>query len=282
MPTLNRDGVTIHYEEHGEGYPLLLFAPGGMDSRAEWWERMPFNPVAELSSRFRVIAMDQRNAGRSFAPLMAAGWAEYAADHLALLDHLGIQRTHIMGGCIGSSYCLGLIRAAGDRVSAAVLQNPIGLNERNRHLFQGAFDQAAAAAQTGGMNAVLAAARETPRFTENPPAGPWGMQATAAPAFAAELEGMDPDAYTALLRDYSERMFGGGFVGSVDEEFVRGCTTPLLILAGDDDFHPRETAERIAALAPNAELIYEWREPEIVAGTVERVRAFLERYTPES
>lgn len=280
MPSLSQAGVTIHYEERGEGYPLLLFAPGGMDSRAEWWERMPFNPAAEFSERFRVITMDQRNAGRSFAPLAAAGWAEYAADHVALLDHLGIRQTHIMGGCIGSSYCLGLIQAAGERVSAAVLQNPIGLNERNRHLFQGAFEQAAAAAEAGGLSAVVAAARENPRFTEHPPAGPWGMQAAVDQAFAAQLEHMDPAAYRALVHDYSERMFGGGFVGSVDEEFVRGCTTPLLILAGDDDFHPRKTAERIAALAPNAELIYEWREPEIVAGTVERVRAFLERHTP--
>jgi phosphomethylpyrimidine synthase len=40
-----------------------------------------------------------------------------------------------MGGCIGSSYCLGLIQAAPARISAAVLQNPIGLSADNRAAF---------------------------------------------------------------------------------------------------------------------------------------------------
>ena len=75
--------------------------------------RGQFDPTKEFASDFRVIGMDQRNAGQSRAPITAAdSWATYAADHVALLDHLQIKRTHIMGGCIGSSYCLGLLRAA--------------------------------------------------------------------------------------------------------------------------------------------------------------------------
>jgi len=81
-----------------------------MRSSIEFWHRSPFDPTVELASDFRVIAMDQRNAGASRAPVSAAdGWETYARDHLALLDHLGIVRCHLMGGCIGSSYCLGLI-----------------------------------------------------------------------------------------------------------------------------------------------------------------------------
>ena len=51
-----------------------------------------------------------------------------------------------MGGCIGSSYCLSLIKEAPDRVSAAVLQNPIGLHE-NREAFREMFDGWAKALQ---------------------------------------------------------------------------------------------------------------------------------------
>jgi pimeloyl-ACP methyl ester carboxylesterase len=49
-------------------------------------------------------------------------------NHLALMDHLGFKRFHTLGGCIGSSYCLKLCEIAAERVTAAVLQNPIGLH----------------------------------------------------------------------------------------------------------------------------------------------------------
>lgn len=140
MPWFERDDVRIQYEEHGQGRPVLLFAPGGMRSSIEFWSRAPWNPIAELGSSFRVIAMDQRNAGGSSAPVRAAdGWHSYTKDHIALLDHLGIERCSVLGGCIGSSFCLGLIETAPERVSAAVLQNPIGLYE-NRDAFYALFD----------------------------------------------------------------------------------------------------------------------------------------------
>jgi hypothetical protein len=57
-----------------------------------------------LASNFRVIAMDQRNAGASIGAIEADhGWHTYAAVHLALLDHLGTERCHLLGVCIGPS-----------------------------------------------------------------------------------------------------------------------------------------------------------------------------------
>ncbi len=139
MAIFERDDITLYYEDHGAGFPVLLFAPGGMRSAATFWEGSQFDPIAELSTRFRVIAMDQRNAGRSRAPVSADdGWHTYTADHIALLDHLGIERTHLLGGCIGGPYCLGLIQAAPERVASAVLQQSIGF-EDNRQLFYDMF-----------------------------------------------------------------------------------------------------------------------------------------------
>ena len=97
------------------------------------------DPTTVLAKHFRVIAMDQRNAGRSTAPIRATDdWGTYAADHIAVLDHLKIERAHIMGGCIGSSFCLRLCRDVPERISAAVLQNPIGL-AGNAHIFEESF-----------------------------------------------------------------------------------------------------------------------------------------------
>jgi pimeloyl-ACP methyl ester carboxylesterase len=239
VPDLIRDDVALHYEVFGEGYPLLLLAPGGMRSEIGYWQRQPFNPVAEFSAAFRVIAMDQRNAGLSRAGVRATdGWHTYAADQVALLDHLGVERCHIMGGCIGSSYCLGLIQAAPDRITAAVLQNPIGLSNGNRAEFYAMFDEWAAELQQAGR------------------------------AGSDELAGL------------RENMFGGDFVFCVTRDFVRALSTPLLVLAGADVFHPTETAREIAALAQRAELMLEWGTATAVPQTVARVRSFFQSQTP--
>ncbi len=99
MPALRRGETTIEYEVHGSGHPLLLLAPGGMRSATSFWGRAPFHPIPEFSGQYRVIAMDQRNAGRSRAPITAAdGWHSYADDQLALLDELEVERCHLHGG----------------------------------------------------------------------------------------------------------------------------------------------------------------------------------------
>jgi pimeloyl-ACP methyl ester carboxylesterase len=249
VPVLERNGTQIYYEVRGEGYPLLLFAPGGMNSVAQLWterpgapgERLPWiDPPAELSDGFQVVAMDQRNAGRSAAPVTSHdGWASYTADHLALMDHLKFDRVHVMGGCIGSSYCLSLCQAVPDRVSAAVLQNPIGLSADNRPLFLGMFD-----------------------------------------SWAADLGDRRGDVEAEALAEFRQSMFGGDFVFSVSRDFVSTCPVPLLVLAGNDEFHPRATAQEIAQLAPHAELVLEWTSPTHHEETLARIRAFLGAHTP--
>jgi len=140
MATFEHGDATIHYEEHGSGYPVLLIAPGGMRSSIGVWANAPWNPVEQLSTEFRVIAMDQRNAGLSTAPVSGSdGWHTYTADQLRLLDHLGIDRCHVAGMCIGGSYILGLLEAAPERFTAAVLFQPIGFDD-NRAAFLEMFD----------------------------------------------------------------------------------------------------------------------------------------------
>lgn len=239
MPVFERGDTRIQWWEAGEGFPVLLFAPGGMRSAADIWATSPFDPREALSESFRVISMDQRNAGGSTAPVTASdGWHSYTEDHLALLDHLGIERCHLMGGCIGSSYCLGVLQADASRVGAAVLQNPIGHHE-NQNLFYAMFDT-------------------------------WAD---------ALLEHRD-DVTAEALAPFRERMYGGDFTFNVDRDFVAGIETPLLILTGDDAYHPRPVAEEIASLSPNNEMILDWKSEQAAAAAAAEVRAFLERHTP--
>lgn len=140
MPYLRRGDASIYYEEYGSGYPILLLSPGSLLSTIDAWHHSPWDPTVELPSEFRVIAMDQRNSGRSRAPISARdNWDTFLADHIALLDHLGIQQAHLMGACIGVSFGLRLIEAQPERISAAVMQNPIGANSPRKE--SGGFDR---------------------------------------------------------------------------------------------------------------------------------------------
>ena len=239
MPTFERDDVSIHYIERGEGFPVLLFAPGGMRSAAGFWKNSPWNPVSELEDRYRVIAMDQRNAGKSRAPVRDGdGWHTYSEDHVALLDHLGIEQCHLIGGCIGGPYCFGVMQAAPGRVASAVLQQTIGASD-NRQAFYDMFD-----------------------------------------SWAEEIAADHPEASEDTWRSFRSRMYDGDFVFNVDRDFVRGCETPMLVLMGDDLYHPQVTSREVAALAPKAELVERWSEADVLGETVARVRSFLEAHTP--
>jgi pimeloyl-ACP methyl ester carboxylesterase len=240
MPIFEYERVALHYEEYGSGFPLLLLAPGGMRSNASFWQRAPFDPIKQLSDQFRVIAMDQRNAGRSSAPVTRGdGWHSYTADHLALLDHLGVARCHLLGGCIGGAFALALIAAAPQRVAAAVLQQPIGLTATNRQVFYQLFDD-----------------------------------------WRSEIASRHPSVDDASWQSFREGMYGSDFVFSVDREAVRNAAAPLLVLRGNDVYHPSEISREIVELAPQATLVPEWKEPEHTAEAVARVREFLRANTP--
>lgn len=216
-----RGDVSLHYEIHGDGFPILLFAPGGMRSAASFWRGSEWDPIAALSPHFMVIAMDQRNAGQSRAPVSADdGWQTYTSDHIALLDHLGIDRTHLMGGCIGGPYSFGVIQRAPERVASAVLQQSIGNDGNNCELFFEMFDQ-----------------------------------------WANPLKGSMPEVSADAWTRFRANMFDQPFLYNVSRDFVAGCETPLLVLMGSDPYHPESISREIAGLAPNAQLVERWKEP---------------------
>ena len=150
MPWLDIRNGSLYFETHGSGYPVLLFGPGFLSSRIERWRTNPArpgvaqdwrDPIADLSSRFRLIALDVRNAGQSRAGIGAGDdWNTYTAAHLALPDHLGVTHCHAMGACIGVSFALALAKARPGLVSALVLQNPIGLGGGNRAAIDAEFE----------------------------------------------------------------------------------------------------------------------------------------------
>ncbi len=240
MPHFAKGETTIYYEEHGSGFPLLAIAPGAMNSAIEIWSGATINPLDVYRQDFRIIAMDQRNAGRSTGPLEVGDpWGAYARDQLALLDHLGVDGFHILGACIGCSFALKLIEQAPRRVVTAVLEQPVGLTADNALLYDTMWRG-------------------------------WGDQLLLRRA------DMDPGEVEA----FGTRMFTGDFVLSVSRDFVRNCATPLLVLPGVDRYHPTATGGEIAELAREARLVEPWKDPEHVGPATAAVRDFLKAHTP--
>ena len=98
MPTANLGEVKIYYEEHGRGDPVLLVLPS-------WW---PCNTwkvavLPELSQRFRTIIFDCRGTGRSSRPDGGYTVSQFGRDSIALLEHLGISRCHVVGFALGGT-----------------------------------------------------------------------------------------------------------------------------------------------------------------------------------
>jgi aminoacrylate hydrolase len=91
------DGGRLHYEVVGSGPPLLLVP--GLSGRAEFWDPV----VPALAARFTVILHDHRGTGRSSIERIDYSIAQMTGDVIALLDHLGFDRAHLIGHSTGGA-----------------------------------------------------------------------------------------------------------------------------------------------------------------------------------
>jgi pimeloyl-ACP methyl ester carboxylesterase len=97
--------------------------------------------------------------------------------------------------------------------------------------------------------------------------------------WAKDLMQARPDVSPEALPEFRERMFGGDFVFGVSRDAVARSAVPLLVLRGNDIYHPAATSEEIVRLAPHAELVPEWKSTEELPRAVARVGAFLREHS---
>jgi pimeloyl-ACP methyl ester carboxylesterase len=249
MSLYEKGPVRIRYEEAGHGYPLLIIAGGGLNSTIAGLSGplSPYNPIEEFKGEYRTIAADLRNAntGESYGPLeIDRPWDSHTDDHLALMDHLGIDKFMVHGFCVGGPFIWNLLKRAPDRIVAAVLAQPSGSRPEVRDLFY-----------------------------DNNMKG-WGP----------ELVKRRPDISMDQVDKFLTRMYrtNPDFVFTVTRDFVRQCQTPVLILPDDIPAHPYAVAMESAMLAPKAEVsMFPWKEPkERIPLAVRQVRSFLRAHRP--
>lgn len=104
MPKVAVAGGEIHYEETGQGHPLIFVS--GLNGVGRYWR--PQVPV--FASRYRVITYDQRGTGESDRQQREFSVDQMTAELAGLMDGLGIAHAHIVGlstgGAIGQTLAI--------------------------------------------------------------------------------------------------------------------------------------------------------------------------------
>lgn len=115
MPTADVRNAQLHYSDDGDGFPVLLIH-GLAGDHSAWAPQ-----VTALRDRYRVVAFDNRGAGRSTQREEAVTTRSMAEDALALLDVLGVERAHVVGRSMGGAIGQHLALIAPERVHSLVL-----------------------------------------------------------------------------------------------------------------------------------------------------------------
>jgi pimeloyl-ACP methyl ester carboxylesterase len=225
MPPFDSGGVSLHYEVHGAGRPILL-VHGFASSFERNWKNTGW--VSFLTGHGRqVIGLDMRGHGGSEKPHRAEVYttAQMSADLLHLLDHLKIAQADLIGYSMGGGVVLRMAMDHPERARRLVVGGVADAIIRKHH------DPA--------VLQEIAAALES-RHPESI-ASPLGRQFRAF----AERTNNDLQALAVMMR-------GPGWPGDLDA--VRPIECPLLIVvAGQDEI--MAGAQQLARAFPHAQLV---------------------------
>lgn len=115
MPTVSVDGLRMYYEFAGAGPPLVLIGGLGLDL-SEYGQL-----IDALAPHYRVLAFDNRGAGRTDKPDESYTIAQMAADTAGLMQALGVESAHVVGMSLGGRIALDLALAHPQRVRSLIL-----------------------------------------------------------------------------------------------------------------------------------------------------------------
>ena len=108
------------------------------------------------------------------------------------------------------------------------------------------------------------------------------------PGYTANFDGVGeeprrtiPRRPTQVLDAFYHNLYDPGFIYSADREFVKNCKTPSLVLAGNDEAHPRPISDELAKLLPNCwAYLTEWKDGAPLETAKAKCKEFLAKHTP--
>lgn len=211
------NGVKIHYVTEGRGEPVLLIHGFTSDVQGQWVAPGIFPALAK---DYRVIALDNRGHGKSDKPHDPRQYGtEMVEDAVRLLDHLKIDRAHVVGYSMGGSITLQVVARSPERVRTATLGG-MGLPEPGREKLLVAL--ADSLEKGKGLGPLILAL--TPKDRPRPSAEQMQLINTVL------LSRNDPKALAAVLRGSLEDKNM-----ALSAQQIEGIKVPLLALIGADD-----------------------------------------------
>lgn len=238
MASITVDGRTIAYDDVGSGDPVVWLQGTG-ESRQGWIVQM-----TEFPATYRCVAIDHRDVGESSYVSEPYAPADLAADAAAVMDHLSLGPSHVVGYSLGGAAAQELAIARPDLVRSLVLLSTWARSDgwfkaqmRNWQAIRRQFwDDEAAFLDAFGVWAWSPATYETPGLVD-------GLHM----AMMAEDPQQRPDGWMRQC-DADSAHDAADRLGSV--------TVPALVIVGEDDTcTPSRYARELCALLPNAELL---------------------------
>ena len=235
--SFDSDGVRIHYADRGQGEPVVLLH-GFTGSYARHWESPGVIAALRLAG-YRVIAMDCRGHGESGKPSGSGDYGlEMVHDVVRLLDHLGIERTHVAGYSMGGAIVNQLLARYPDRLLTATLLGSGWEGENLEALasqmsaLAGGFEKRDASVLIRG---VTASGGDGPTDDE--------VAALNASLFARN----DPHVLAAVARSLPA-------LYEVPGESLRAVALPVLAIVGEHDSN-LEAVTRMAGVMPALQVV---------------------------
>lgn len=279
MPVALCDGIETHYEVRGAGPPLLMYAPGGFDAQISKWSDLGvykrIRLLDHLPAQYSCILFDRRENGRSGGRVEPVTWDHYVRQGAGLLDHLGIDRAHLMGGCMGCAPVAAFGARHPERVLSMVFYWPVGgapyrIGSHQR------FARHLAFAEENGLRGVVDLVRSHDRnFSADPRGGPWGQPIRNSEAFAEAYAALDPPRYLLTVRGMMGSLFDRDTApGAAPEDLMR-LDIPALVVPGRDGFHATSAAWYLHECLPGSEFWDAAPEEQTEATAPDRILGFL-------
>jgi pimeloyl-ACP methyl ester carboxylesterase len=283
MASASIDGITTRYEVIGSGPPLLMYAPGGFDATVEKWSTQGIyakvKPLDHLSKTYTCIVFDRRECGQSGGRVERVTWAHYVAQGRGLLDHLGIERAHIMGGCMGCCPVLAFAVAHPQATLSMLLYWPVGGAKYRISSHQRFAEHLGFVQQHGLEQVVTLVGKDGKPFGADPRGGPWASVIKQDRAFGESYARQELDHYKLIVAGMMRAMFDRDTAPGAEPEDLLRLDIPALIVPGRDAAHATSAARYLEECLPRAQY---WDVP--VAGQTEetapsRMLEFLEKAT---
>lgn len=279
MPIATIDGLATRYEVVGSGPPLLMYAPGGFDATLEKWRTQgvyaKIKLLDHLPAKYTCIVFDRRECGASGGRVERVGWAHYVRQGKGLLEHLGFDRAHIMGGCMGCSPTAAFGVMHPEMVLSLVLFWPVG-GPKYRLSSHQRFAEHLAFVQQNGLAAVAAlVAKESKSFGADPRGGPWASVLKSDAAFAGTYVKQDVERYKLVVDGMGRTLVDRDTAPGPEPEDLMRLDTRALIVPGNDAAHATSAARYLHECLPRSQYWDVPVEQQTEANTPARIMEFL-------